>query len=92
MFDPEVIAQFLVRSRRTDSIDALSPRELQVLQPMAESHSNSAVGTELRITESSVEKHVSAMFTKLGISAAGSGNRRVLAVLRYLSETPDAGH
>ncbi len=92
VFDPEVIAQILTRSRRTDSIDALSPRELQVLQLMAEGRSNSAVGTELHITESSVEKHVSAVFTKLGISAAGSGNRRVLAVLRYLSETPDAGH
>lgn len=92
VFDPEVIAQILTRSRRTDSIDALSPRELQVLQLMAEGRSNSAVGTELHITESSVEKHVSAVFTKLGISAAGSGNRRVLAVLRYLSETPDASH
>lgn len=92
VFDPEVIAQILTRSRRTDSIDALSPRELQVLQLMAEGRSNSAVGAELHITESSVEKHVSAVFTKLGISAAGSGNRRVLAVLRYLSETPDAGH
>ncbi|TCL80523.1 LuxR family two component transcriptional regulator [Curtobacterium sp. PhB142] len=91
VFDPEVIAQILARSRRSDGMETLSPRELQVLQLMAEGRSNSAVGNELHIAESSVEKHVSAVFTKLGVPTEGSSNRRVLAVLRYLSEATGAG-
>lgn len=91
VFDPEVVAQILARSRRSDGIDALSPRELQVLQLMAEGRSNSAVGAELHITESSVEKHVSAVFSKLGVTAESTGNRRVLAVLRYLSAAAGQG-
>ena len=91
VFDPEVVAQILARSRRSDGIDALSPRELQVLQLMAEGRSNSAVGAELHITESSVEKHVSSVFSKLGVPAESTGNRRVLAVLRYLSAAAGRG-
>jgi len=85
VFDPEVVAQIVVRSRRSDGVDALSPRELDVLQLMAEGQSNSAVAAALHISESSVEKHVSAIFFKLGLPAESTGNRRVLAVLRYLS-------
>ncbi|GAB2985936.1 LuxR C-terminal-related transcriptional regulator [Frigoribacterium salinisoli] len=85
VLDPEVVAQIVVRSRRTDGLDALSPRESEVLQLMAEGRSNSAVAADLHISESSVEKHVSAILAKLGIPAEATGNRRVLAVLRYLS-------
>jgi len=85
VLDPEVVAQIVVRSRRADGLDALSPRESEVLQLMAEGRSNSAVAAGLHISESSVEKHVSAVFAKLGIPAEATGNRRVLAVLRYLS-------
>lgn len=85
VLDPEVVAQIVVRSRRSDGLDALSPRESEVLQLMAEGRSNSAVAAGLHISESSVEKHVSAVFAKLGIPVEATGNRRVLAVLRYLS-------
>jgi DNA-binding NarL/FixJ family response regulator len=82
--DPEVVAQIVVRSRRADGLDTLTPRERTVLQLMAEGRSNSAIAAELVVTPGSVEKHISAIFTKLGLPAEDTGNRRVLAVLRYL--------
>ncbi|MBM7026062.1 response regulator, partial [Clavibacter zhangzhiyongii] len=76
VFDPEVVAQIVVRSRRSDGVDALSPREAEVLQLMAEGRSNSAIAGALHISESSVEKHVSAIFTKLDLPPESTGNRR----------------
>jgi DNA-binding NarL/FixJ family response regulator len=88
VFDPEVVAQIVVRSRRADGIETLTPREKEVLQLMAEGRSNSAIAAALFVSEGSVEKHVSAIFTKLGLPAESTGNRRVLAVLRYLASAP----
>ena len=82
--DPEVVAQLLVRSRRADPLAALTPREREVLQLMAEGRSNSAVAAALVVTEGAVEKHVNSIFTKLGLPPADTDHRRVLAVLRYL--------
>ncbi len=82
--DPEVVAQIVVRSRKRDDLSQLTPRERDVLHLMAEGRSNSAIAQTLFISEGSVEKHVSAIFTKLGLHPADSENRRVMAVLRYL--------
>jgi DNA-binding NarL/FixJ family response regulator len=82
--DPEVVAQLLVRSRRADPLAALTPREREVLQLMAEGRSNSAVAASLVVTEGAVEKHVNSIFTKLDLPPADTDHRRVLAVLRYL--------
>jgi len=49
--DPEVVAQLLVRSRRADPLAALTPREREVLQSMAEGRSNSAIAATLVVTE-----------------------------------------
>ncbi|WP_022883955.1 response regulator [Glaciibacter superstes] len=84
VLDPEVVAQLVVRSRRTDGLDRLTERERVVLGLIAEGRSNSSVARELSVTEGSVEKHISAIFTKLRLSQEDTGNRRVLAVLRYL--------
>jgi DNA-binding NarL/FixJ family response regulator len=89
VFDPEVVAQIVVRSRRSDGVDALSPREAEVLQLMAEGRSNNAIAAALHVSESSIEKHVSAIFTKLDLPLESTGNRRVLAVLRYLARVAD---
>ncbi|PPF70984.1 DNA-binding response regulator [Clavibacter michiganensis] len=89
VFDPEVVAQIVVRSRRSDGVDALSPREGEVLQLMAEGRTNSAIAQVLHVSEGSVEKHVSAIFTKLDLPPEGAGNRRVLAVLRFLARVAD---
>jgi DNA-binding NarL/FixJ family response regulator len=82
--DPEVVAQLLGRRRRPDPLASLSPRELDVLSLMAEGRSNAAIADRLVVTEGAVEKHISSIFAKLGLPAAGSDHRRVLAVLTYL--------
>jgi DNA-binding NarL/FixJ family response regulator len=82
--DPEVVAQLLGRRRRGNPLDALSPREREVLALMAEGRSNAAIAAELVVTDGAVEKHVSNIFAKLGLPATASDHRRVLAVLTYL--------
>lgn len=82
--DPEVVRQ-LIGNRRTSSLDRLTAREHEVLALMAEGHSNSALGQHLSISESAVEKHVSAIFTKLDLPPSQAHHRRVLAVLTYLN-------
>jgi DNA-binding NarL/FixJ family response regulator len=82
--DPEVVAQLLVR-RRSDPIDRLTPRELQVLQLMAEGRSNNGIVEALRVSPSAVEKYVSNIFAKLDLPATHTDHRRVLAVLRFLN-------
>lgn len=84
VLDPEVVSQILLRSRRGSELDALTVREREALQLMAEGRSNVAIAARMGVTPGSVEKYVSAVFTKLGLSAEESGNRRVLAVLTYL--------
>jgi DNA-binding NarL/FixJ family response regulator len=81
--DPEVVAQLLVR-RRDDPFSRLTPRELHVLQLMAEGRSNSEIVAELKVSPSAVEKYVTNIFAKLDLPPTGTCHRRVLAVLRYL--------
>jgi DNA-binding NarL/FixJ family response regulator len=81
--DPEVVAQ-LVGASRKDGLSALTPREREVLERMAEGLSNSGIAATLVITERAVEKHVANIFLKFGMPPSDSENRRVLAVLRYL--------
>jgi len=88
VLDPEVVAQIVIRSTRTDGLGALSVRERSVLELMAEGRSNASIAGELFISAGSVEKHVSAIFSKLGLPLEDSANRRVLAVLRYLGNPP----
>jgi DNA-binding NarL/FixJ family response regulator len=83
--DPEVIQQLLVRSRRADPLAGLTRRESDVMGLMAEGRSNAGIATELVVTEGAVEKHVSSIFTKLGLPVAEQDHRRVLAVLRWLN-------
>ena len=84
--DPEVVAQLLAR-RRTDSpLDALSPRELEVLGLMAEGRSNAAIASRLVLTVGAVEKHVANILAKLRLPPSTEDHRRVLAVLAYLRD------
>jgi DNA-binding NarL/FixJ family response regulator len=85
--DSEVVAQILAR-RGSDPLDVLSERERSVLALMAEGLSNAEVATALVISDSAVSKHINSIFTKLGLHPGDTGNRRVLAVLRYLGAGP----
>jgi DNA-binding NarL/FixJ family response regulator len=84
VLDPEVVGQMLGRRRRADPLDALSPRERDVLELMAQGRSNRGIAEKLVITESAVEKHVTSIFDTLGIERSGEAHRRILAVLTFL--------
>ncbi|GIG41038.1 response regulator [Cellulomonas phragmiteti] len=88
--DPEVVAQVLARSRRSLS-DVLSPREREVIALMAEGRSNAAIADRLVVGAAAVEKHVTSILTKLDLPPDSDDHRRVLAVLRWLEDTPTNG-
>ncbi|HYF27629.1 MAG TPA: response regulator transcription factor [Baekduia sp.] len=83
--DREVVAQ-LVGGRREDEsgVGELTGREREVLALMAEGRSNAAIARELVVTPSAVEKHVTNIFSKLGLGSSDDDHRRVLAVLTWL--------
>ncbi len=88
VIDPMVVDE-LVRSRTSDSqlgLGSLTPRELEILAEMAQGKSNSAIAAALFVTERAVEKHTNSIFAKLGLSEERDVNRRVKAVLVYLSQ------
>jgi len=82
--DPEVVSLLLGRRRQEDPLSVLTPREREVLEAMAEGRSNHAIAEQLVVTERAVEKHVTSIFSKLGLTPAAEDHRRVLAVLRFL--------
>ena len=82
--DPGVVSQLLGRRRAEDPLDELTDREREVLELMAEGLSNQAVAERLVVTERAVEKHVTSIFSKLGLASTPDSHRRVLAVLAYL--------
>ena len=84
VLDPTVVSHMLGRRRRDDPLDALTPREREVLELMAEGRSNKGIAEVLVVTPHAVEKHVTSIFSKLGVSAGTEDHRRVLAVLTFL--------
>ncbi|MGO9959352.1 MAG: response regulator [Solirubrobacteraceae bacterium] len=88
--DREVVSS-LVRERgrtTTDApLDSLTTRERETLELIAQGRSNAAVARELVVTLGAVEKHISNIFGKLGLTATDDDHRRVLAVLTYLRAT-----
>ncbi|WP_022885257.1 response regulator [Glaciibacter superstes] len=82
VLDPQVVRELL--ARRSDPLEALTPREREVLGLMAEGRTNVGISAELFIGTGAVEKNVTAIFQKLHLEDSGSDHRRVLAVLTYL--------
>jgi DNA-binding NarL/FixJ family response regulator len=73
------------RARRAaSSLERLTPREREVLREMASGRTNAGIAEALVLSESAVEKHVNAIFAKLGLSAEHQVHRRVAAVLAFL--------
>ncbi|MEU4528461.1 response regulator transcription factor [Micromonospora ureilytica] len=86
VLDPTVVSALINRVERGGPVGTLTQRERQVLDLMAQGRSNTAIGYEMHISESATTKHISNVFTKLGLHPSLDDNRRVLAVLAYLNE------
>jgi DNA-binding NarL/FixJ family response regulator len=88
VIDP-IVVETLVQSRlkRSSSpIDSLTPREREVLEEMAQGRNNAGIAAALFLSERAVEKHINALFSKLGLSEEPDTHRRVKAVLLFLAE------
>ena len=82
--DPDVITLLLGSTGRSRLVDALTPREHQVLQLMAEGGSNLGIAGALHLSVKTVDTHVEHILDKLGIEPSPEEHRRVLAVLEML--------
>ncbi|OUC95766.1 response regulator transcription factor [Streptosporangium minutum] len=81
VFDPDVVRRLLART----PLSTLTARERAVLEHLAQGLVNTAIAERLHVSQSTVEKHVNAVFDKLGLARTPGYSRRVLAVLRYLN-------
>jgi DNA-binding NarL/FixJ family response regulator len=84
VIDPAIVRELVGVRRREDRLERLTVREREVLAIMAEGASNAGIAKRLWVTESTVEKHVRGIFSKLGLSETSDEHRRVLAVLTFL--------
>ena len=82
--DPEVVALMVGRRRRDNAVDGLTGREREVLTLMAQGMSNQGIARSLDVTPAAIEKHVTSMFSKLGLGPEPLQHRRVMAVLTLL--------
>ncbi|MEV6491813.1 response regulator transcription factor, partial [Actinoplanes sp. NPDC051633] len=88
VIDPQVVDALVARRARLreSPLARMTPRELEVLREMAQGHGNAGIAARLSLAESSVEKHVNSIFTKLGLTAETQVHRRVAAVLTFLRD------
>jgi DNA-binding NarL/FixJ family response regulator len=82
--DPDVVQHLAAHGRDDDPLSQLTPKERQVLSLMAEGRSNHAIAEELVVTVAAVERHITSIFSKLGLQPTPDQHRRVLAVVRFL--------
>jgi DNA-binding NarL/FixJ family response regulator len=89
VMDAKVVEALIDARRRVDDspLAELTPRELEILSFIARGHSNQAIADELVLTKRAVEKHINAIFLKLGLHETLDVSRRVKAALIYLAET-----
>lgn len=86
--DPEIVAALVSPHRGDRRLGTLSQRELEVLDLVAQGHSNTGIAQRLVVSDRTVETHMRSVFNKLGLADSGTNHRRVLAVLAYLNATP----
>jgi DNA-binding NarL/FixJ family response regulator len=85
--DPEIVARMLGRRKDDGPLSQLSARERDVLEALAQGKSNTGIADTLCISVASVEKHVTSIFSKLGLSERTNHHRRVLAAIVFLRST-----
>jgi serine/threonine-protein kinase PknK len=84
VIDPALVRELVAARGLQDPLDALSPREREVLALMAEGRSNAGIARRLWLASGTVEKHVKSILAKLDIHATDDDHRRVLAVITFL--------
>ena len=82
--DPAIVSLRLSDRSDDDRLAALTPREREVLELMAEGRSNQGIAERLAISERAVQKHVANLCERLGVATGAEDHRRVLAVLAFL--------
>jgi DNA-binding NarL/FixJ family response regulator len=82
--DPGLVQELVGARRRNDPLEALTPREREVLSLMAEGWSNAGIADRLTVSGNTVEKHVNSILMKLGLRETREEHRRVLAVIKFL--------
>jgi DNA-binding NarL/FixJ family response regulator len=93
LIDAKVV-EILVAARthaERSPIAELTVREREVLAEIAQGASNHAIAESLVLTKRAVEKHINAIFMKLGLSGAEDVSKRVKAALLFLSEAEQGG-
>jgi DNA-binding NarL/FixJ family response regulator len=85
--DPQVVDALVAAQQRerNSPLQGFTTRELDVLREMARGHTNATIAQDLHVSESAVSKHVSAIFTKLDLTEDATVDRRVRAVLTYVT-------
>jgi DNA-binding NarL/FixJ family response regulator len=88
MIDAKVVEGLIEARRRAERspLTELTPRELEILSFVARGHDNQAIADDLVLTKRAVEKHIHAIFLKLGLTYATDVSPRVKATLIYLAE------
>jgi DNA-binding NarL/FixJ family response regulator len=89
--DNRIVDQLLQQADGRSPLDRLTPRERELLALLAAGHSNRGIAEAMSITRRAVERHVSAIFAKLGLDGSEQVNRRVAATLMYLSSASRGG-
>lgn len=87
VLDPEIITRLIGTVRASSVLDALTPRELEVLELLAQGRSNHSIAQRLVVSERTVETHVTGILTKFDLPESTDHHRRVRAVLTYLEAT-----
>jgi DNA-binding NarL/FixJ family response regulator len=87
VIDPDVVTALVGHGRQTSSpVNTLTDRERDVLEQMAQGRTNAAIAGHLHLSESSIEKHATSIFAKLGLNEEPQTHRRVAAVLAFLQQ------
>ncbi len=86
VLDSTVVDTLVGRRTRLNRqpLNRLTDRELRVLSLMAQGRTNAAIAHTLHLSESAIEKHINAIFTKLGLTDEKQVHRRVAAVVAFL--------
>jgi DNA-binding NarL/FixJ family response regulator len=94
VIDSKIVESLVGARSRLDhsELAELTTREREVLSEIAQGKSNAAIAESLVLTKRAVEKHINAIFMKLGLAQAEDVSKRVKAALMFLSDTGQGGH